>query len=157
MIKKILSIIFISQLIVSCGFTPMLKDLGNTSNSLVYYEINPNSSYISKQILNSTLQNLDKEKANYVTQVNISEKESAVSIGSNGSVNEYKIEILVNFKIINIEDNNLMYDMQSRGFANYDVSSSEYTNSLVREEALKRALSDGIQLMNIMVQSKVNE
>tara|TARA_B110000483_G_scaffold218201_1_gene271307 strand:+ start:6812 stop:7219 length:408 start_codon:yes stop_codon:yes gene_type:complete len=135
----------------------MLKDLGNTSNSLVYYEINPNSSYISKQILNSTLQNLDKDKANYVTQINISEKESAVSIGSNGSVNEYKIEILVNFKIINIEDNNLMYDMQSRGFANYDVSSSEYTNSLVREEALKRALSDGIQLMNIMVQSKVNE
>ena len=122
MIKKILSIIFISQLIVSCGFTPMLKDLGNTSNSLVYYEINPNSSYISKQILNSTLQNLDKDKANYVTQINISEKESAVSIGSNGSVNEYK-----------------------------------YTNSLVREEALKRALSDGIQLMNIMVQSKVNE
>ena len=157
MIKKILSIIFISQLVLSCSFTPMLKKIDSKNNSLVYYEINPVNSYISRQVLNSTLENLDRDKASYITQVDISEKESAVSIESNGSVNEYKIEILVNFKIINIVDNNLMYEMQSRGFANYDVSNSEYSNSLVREEALKRALSDGIQLMNIMVQSKINK
>ena len=44
----------------------------------------------------------------------------------------------------------------SRGFANYDISSSEYNNTLLREEALKQALSDGMRLMNIIVQSKIN-
>ena len=46
---------------------------------------------------------------------------------------------------------------QSRGFANYDVSNSEYTNSLIKKEALERALIEGIQLMNIIIQSKITE
>ena len=51
----------------------------------------------------------------------------------------------------------LLFKSQSRGFANYDVSNSEYTNSLVKKEALNRALTEGIQLMNIVVQSKITE
>ena len=37
------------------------------------------------------------------------------------------------------------------------LSNSEYTNSLVKKEALERALTEGIQLMNIVVQSKITE
>ena len=47
-----------------------------------------------------------------------------------------------------------IFDSQTRGFANYDVSNSEYTNTLVQKDALKKALTNGIQLMNIIVQSK---
>jgi hypothetical protein len=50
----------------------------------------------------------------------------------------------------------MIFESQTRGFANYDVSSSEYTNTLVRRDALEKAITDGIQLMNIIVQSKVN-
>ena len=63
----------------------------------------------------------------------------------------------MNYEIFNIENNHFLYKSQSRGFANYDVSNSEYTNTLVKKEALKRAISDGIQLMNIVVQTKINE
>ena len=156
MIKKFISLIVISQLIISCGFTPILKDTKNTNNTLVYYEIDPSSSYQARQLLSSTFINLEKDQAKFITKVNIIESESAVNIESSGSVNEYKIEVLVDFKIFETETNTKIFDSQTRGFANYDVSNSEYTNTLVQKDALEKALTDGIQLMNIIVQSKVN-
>ena len=156
MIKKTIGLIFILQLIISCGFTPILKDTKDNDSKLVYYEIDPSSSYQARQLLSSTFVNLEKDKAKFVTRLNIIETESAVNIESSGSVNEYKIEILINFKIYEIETNNMIFESQTRGFANYDVSSSEYTNTLVKRDALEKALTDGIQLMNIIVQSKVN-
>ena len=156
MIKKFISLIVISQLIISCGFTPILKDTKNTNNTLVYYEIDPSSSYQARQLLSSTFINLEKDQAKFITKVNIIESESAVNIESSGSVNEYKIEVLVDFKIFETETNTKIFDSQTRGFANYDVSNSEYTNNLVKKNALEKALTNGIQLMNIIVQSKVN-
>jgi hypothetical protein len=75
---------------------------------------------------------------------------------SSGAVSEYRVEILINFEIFRIESDDLIYKSQSRGFANYDISNSEYNNKLLKKEALKQALSDGMKLMNIIVQSKVN-
>ena len=156
MIKKFICLIVIFQLTISCGFTPILKDTKDTNNTLVYYEIDPSSSYQARQLLSSTFINLEKDQAKFITKVNIIESESAVNIESSGSVNEYKIEILVNFKIFEIKTNSIVFESQSRGFANYDVSNSEYTNTLVKQDALNKALTNGIQLMNIIVQSKIN-
>ena len=156
MIKKIIGIIFILQLVISCGFTPILKDRKDINNALMYYEINPSSSYQARQLLNSMFINLEKDQARFITKVNVVETESAVNIDSSGSVNEYKIEILINFQIFEIETNNIIFESQSRGFANYDVSNSEYTNKFVKKDALNRALSSGIQLMNIIVQGKIS-
>ena len=157
MMKKIIGLILLSQLIISCGFTPTLKNLDNQNNAVTYYEINPENSYLARQVLNSQLKNLDKNEAKFLTKVRILEKESAVNVTSSGSVDEYKIDVLVNFEIFNLSSDTLLFKSQSRGFANYDVSNSEYTNSLVQKEALERALIDGIQLMNIIIQSKITE
>ena len=143
-------------LITSCGFTPILKDSIDANNVIVYYEIDPSNSYKARQLLDSAFINLKKDKAKFITKVTVTESESAVNIESSGSVNEYKIEILVNFKIFEIKTNSIVFESQSRGFANYDVSNSEYTNTLVQQDALNKALTNGIQLMNIIVQSKIN-
>ena len=100
MIKKIIGIIFILQLVISCGFTPILKDRKDINNALMYYEINPSSSYQARQLLNSMFINLEKDQARFITKVNVVETESAVNIDSSGSVNEYKIEILIKIKMI---------------------------------------------------------
>lgn len=147
---------FVLQLLVACGFTPILKDVTKSNNALVYYEIDPSSSYHARQILSSKFINLEKDRSKFITKVYITETESAVNIESSGSVNEYKIEILINFKIYEIETNNMIFESQTRGFANYDVSSSEYANTLAQQDALEKALTDGIQLMNIIVQSQIN-
>ena len=157
MIKKIISLIFIAQLLISCGFTPILKNLDNQNTSLTYYEINPENSYIARQVLSTQLKSLNKNEAKFLTKVRVLENESAVNVTSSGSVDEYKIEVLVNFEIFNVSSNSLLYKSQSRGFANYDATNSEYTNSLVKKEALERALTEGIQLMSIIIQSKIAE
>jgi len=157
MIKKILILIFISQLLIACGFTPTYKVLDSINNIDVHYEIDPNNSYVARRMLSTLVQSVNKDKVKFIIKVNIKENESAVNVNSSGSVNEYKIEVLINFEIFKIEDGLLFYKSQSRGFANYDVSDSEYTNTLVKKDALERALTEGIQLMDIIVKSKFNE
>ena len=157
MIKKFISLIFITQLVFSCGFTPILKNLDNQNTSLTYYEINPENSYAARQLLSTQLKSLNKNEAKFLTKVRVLENESAVNITASGSVDEYKIDILVNFEMFDISSNVLLFKSQSRGFANYDVSNSEYTNSLVQKEALENALIEGIQLMDIIIQSKITE
>jgi hypothetical protein len=122
----------------------------------VYFETEGNS-YLARQTLNENIKKININEANFLARVKVNESESAVNIQSDGSVDEYKVEVLIYFQIINIENNNLIYESQSRGFANYDVSNSEYTNTLVKNNALKTAISDAAQLMNIMVQSKIAE
>ena len=157
MIKKILILIFISQLLLTCGFTPTYKVLDSDTNNNVYYEIDPSSSYLARQVLNNEIQHLDKDIVKFITKVKVTENEFAVNVESSGSVNEYKIEVLINFEIFNVENEVPFYKSQSRGFSNYDVSDSEYTNTLVKKEALKRALTESIQLMIVIVQSKISE
>ena len=157
MMKKIIGLIFITQLVFSCGFTPILKNLDNQNTSLTYYEISPENSYIARQVLSSQLKSLNNNEAKFLTKVRVLENESAVNVTTSGSVDEFKVEVLVNFEIFNISNNDLLFKSQSRGFANYDVSNSEYTNSLVKKEALERALTEAIQLMNIVIQSKIAE
>ena len=157
MIKKIISLIFIAQLVFSCGFTPILKNLDNQNTSLTYYEISPENSYIARQVLSTQLKSLNKNEAKFLTKIRVLENESAVNVTSSGSVDEYKIEILINFETFEVSSGDLLFKSQSRGFANYDSTNSEYTNSLVKKEALERALIGGIQLMNIVIQSKTAE
>ena len=155
MIRKFVIIIFVFELFIACGFTPTLKISNNENNNLVIYEINSDNSYAAKQALKSILQVQDPNNANFLIKINVIEKESAVNILSSGAVSEYRIEVLINYEIFNIKTNDLIDKSISRGFANYDISSSEYNNTLVKKEALKQALSDGIRLMNIIVQSKI--
>ena len=155
MIKKLISIIFVTQLFFSCGFTPTLKSLDNQNNRLIHHEISSASSQIVKNIINSELKTIGRDRAKFLNKMNILEKKSPVNLKSNGSVDEYKVEVLINFEIFDIENNIILFVSQVRGFENYDVSNSEYTNSLIYKESLERALIEGIQLMNIIIQSKI--
>ena len=157
MMKKIIGLILITQLVLSCGFTPTLKSLDSENSTLTYYEIDPENSYIARQVLNSQLVSLNKSEVNFLTKVKVLENESAVNVTSSGSVDEYKIEILINFETFDILSGDLLFKSQSRGFANYDSTNSEYTNSLVKKEALKLALTEAIQLMSVIIQSKISK
>ena len=74
MIKKILILIFISQILLACGFTPTYKVLNSIKNIDVRYEIDPNNSYEARRVLNTLVQNVNKDKVKFITKVNIKEK-----------------------------------------------------------------------------------
>ena len=156
MIKKIIIVLSVLQFIASCGFTPTLKMKDSLQNDVkLYYQTAEGTSYLARDVLKDIFKVADKNEADYLLKLNVAESESAVNIESNGSVVEYRVEALIKYELYNSEK--LIYKSQSRGLANYDVSSSEYTNNLVRNEALKTAISQAAQLMDIMVQSKISE
>lgn len=155
MIKKIIIILSVLQFIVSCGFTPTLKMKDSLQNDAKLYYQTEDTSYLARDVLKDIFKGADKNEADYFLKLNVAESESAVNVESDGSVVEYRVEALIQYELYNSEK--LIYKSQSRGLANYDVSSSEYTNNLVRNEALKTAISQAAQLMDIMVQSKISE
>ena len=155
MIKKIIIVLSVLQFIASCGFTPTLKMKDSLQNDAKLYYQTEDTSYLARDVLKDILKGADKNEADYFLKLNVAESESAVNIESDGSVVEYRVEALIQYELYNSEK--LIYKSQSRGLANYDVSSSEYTNNLVRNEALKTAISQAAQLMDIMVQSKISE
>ena len=157
MIKKKFSIIIVSLILISCGFTPTYKISDNAHRgSSVIYEINKNNSYETRQILSKNLINANKSNARYIIEINVTEAETAVNILSSGSVSKYRVESLINFKINEIETKETIYKSRSRGFSTYDVSNSEYTNKLLKENALTTSLTKAIQLMNVIIYSKIN-
>ena len=155
MIKKIIIVLSVLQFIASCGFTPTLKMKDSLQNDAKLYYQTEDTSYLARDVLKDILKGADKNEADYFLKLNVAESESAVNVESDGSVVEYRVEALIQYELYNSEK--LIYKSQSRGLANYDVSSSEYTNNLVRNEALKTAISQAAQLMDIMVQSKISE
>ena len=157
MIIKKFWIVLICLTLISCGFTPSLKvEELNTTNSTIHYIIE-NSSYIARDTLRTFLKSTDQNEAQYIIYINVTETESAVNIGADGSVLEYKIEVLIKYEIIENKSGNLIHASQSRGFSNYDVTSSEYSTELVKQEAIKIAINQAAQLMKIMTQSKISK
>ena len=157
MIIKKFWIVLICLTLISCGFTPSLKvkEL-DTANSTIHYNIE-NSSYIARDTLRTFLKNTDHNDAQYIININVSESESAVNIGTDGSVLEYKIEVLIEYEIVDNKSEKQIHKSQSRGFSNYDVSSSEYSTELVKQEAIKIAINQAAQLMKIMTQSQISK
>ena len=157
MYRKEFCIILICLIFTSCGFTPSLKikEL-NQAETKIHYQIE-NSSYIARNNLRTFLKNTDQNEAQYIININVIESESAVNIGTDGSVIEYKIEVLIKYEIIENKSGNLIHASQSRGFSNYDVTSSEYSTELVKQEAIKIAINQAAQLMKIMTQSKISK
>ena len=156
MLRKSLSILVAFHVFISCGFTPTLKMLDqNQVGAKIYFEIK-NSTYLARETLRTFLKSTNKNEAQYIIDIKVNEAESAVNIASNGSVLEYKIEVLIEYQIIDNNNESLIHKSQSRGFANYDVSNSEYSTNLIKNEALKTAILEAAQLMSIMVESKIN-
>tara|TARA_B110000444_G_scaffold147200_1_gene137658 strand:+ start:353 stop:826 length:474 start_codon:yes stop_codon:yes gene_type:complete len=157
MIKKNFSIIIVSLILISCGFTPTYKIADNAlRGSSVIYDVNKDNSYQIRQVLSKNLINADKLSAKYIIDISVSETETAVNILSNGSVSKYRVESLINFKIYEIKTKDIIYKSKTRGFSSYDVSTSEYTNKLLKENALTTSLIEAIHLMDVIINSKIN-
>ena len=157
-ITKLVLIILTSSLLISCGFKPTYKISENEINqTLVVYNIENDAAYEIRQIVSNNLINSNANDAEFKINLNITEKEFEVNVTSTGSVSEYRIEALIVFNIVKIKDEKLIYSAKSQGFANYDASSSEYTNSQLRKSALEAAVLEAIQLVKVLVRSKINE
>ena len=154
--KKIILYSVLLFLLNNCGFTPTYKMQTNSIiNKEIVFEIDNEVSYEIKREIFKNFSKIETENTKYKSNLSISEKETAVTLESDGSVSEYRVEILIEFKVIQIKGGELIYSSQSRGFSNYDILTSEYNNKIARKDALKQSLSQAIDLMNFLINNQI--
>ena len=150
----IVSIIFF--LTLGCAFQPLHK-LSDT--------IDANSNY-SVKIVNSVSREIKEEiNANIIASDNerfsalltINENLTPLIINTNGTVAKYRIEILINYKLIEVETNQEISTGKARGSAQYDVGTSEINNEDTKKSMTKIATKNAIQLMLSKIQSSISK
>ena len=124
-----------------------------------------NSNY-SVKIVNSVSREIKEEiNANIIASDNerfsalltINENLTPLIINTNGTVAKYRIEILINYKLIEVETNQEISTGKARGSAQYDVGTSEINNEDTKKSMTKIATKNAIQLMLSKIQSSISK
>ena len=141
----------------NCGFQPIYK-LSNNNDSLVNYHIEytdeDNVSRTIKDVLRNSFISNNKDDYDYKIRLSVSESENPLIINVNGTVAKYRIDITINYNVFG-QDNVSLYSDTVRGFAQYNVGTSEIDNRQKKNEMVKAATYDAVQIMVSKIQSTV--
>ena len=75
---------------------------------------------------------------------------------TDGTVSKYRIEIIMYFKVKASNTNEFLIDDVVRGFAQYEVETSEIESDDKRKRMMRTATSSAIQMMISKIQSDTN-
>ena len=78
-------------------------------------------------------------------------------INTNGTIAKYRIEILISYKLIEIDTDEEISTGNARGSAQYDVGTSEIDNEDRKKSMVKIATKNAIQLMASKIQSSISK
>ncbi len=136
--KPVLVILGAYFLLISCGFSPIYKitndnlDIRNYSLKLV--------NKVSREIQDEVEKTIhSKDNLAYEVFLQIQEEQTPLIINTNGTVAKYRIEISINFEIIETSTENILSTGITRGFAQYDVGESEFNNEDMKKSMTRNA------------------
>ena len=151
MIKILVTISFLI-FFTNCGFTPIYK-ISDSNTSPVGYSIeivNQVSREIIEEINANSLSGKDNK---YVASLRIKEDTTPLIINTNGTVSKYRIEIEISYELIQKNTNEVVSSGKTRGYAQYDVVSSEISNEDTKRSMTKIATKNAVQIMFSRIQS----
>tara|TARA_B100001939_G_C16831392_1_gene568854 strand:- start:448 stop:909 length:462 start_codon:yes stop_codon:yes gene_type:complete len=96
---KSINLIIIFLLFISCGYSPLYKDLSNVNFSISLNEVNGDRTVnnLIKSKLNNYNSNIAERK--YVIDINNKYVKDIIAKDTTGAATEYKLTINVNFKV----------------------------------------------------------
>ena len=147
-----LSIFFI---FLGCGFKPIYK-MASDDTSIYGYSVEI-TNQVTREIIeevNSTI--VQNEDQKYKALLNIYEDLTPLIINTNGTVAKYRIEIEIEYELIQIDSDDVISTGTTRGFAQYDVTDSEIVNEDTKKSMTKIATKNAIQLMTSRIQSSIS-
>ena len=153
---RFLTSISILLVLMSCGFKPMYK-LNESSIDFRNYSItiineNNTSREIKEEIKKSFPSNSKIEKK-YIIEINTDQTLEPLITNTDGTVAKYRIEIIINYKVKDKnKDSHLVEDMV-RGFAQYNVETSEIESNDKKNRMIRTATNSAIQMMISKIQS----
>ena len=152
--KLVLVILGAYFLLISCGFSPIYKitddnlDIRNYSLKLV--------NKVSREIQDEVEKTIrSKDNLAYEVFLQIQEEQTPLVINTNGTVAKYRIEISINFEIIETSTENTLSTGITRGFAQYDVGESEFNNEDMKKSMTRNATKNALQIMISKVESSI--
>ena len=152
--KNYIITIFLTWLIIGCGFKPIHKfNEGNfnTANFIVSYSNIGEVSYEVRDEIDRLFYN--KSGANsFGLNLEIKEENVPLIINTNGTVAKYQIEISISFIVTDSEDELIIEDTV-KGFSQYDVQSSEINNDAVEKQMKRLAANEAMTLIITKIQS----
>ena len=153
---RVISIIFLLLYLSSCGFKPMYKISESNIDFKNYSIIIINESSISREIREeirkSFPSNLNVNK-DYVIEINTIENLDPLITNTDGTVAKYRIEIVINFKVIDKNNDSYLIEDVVRGFAQYTVETSEIESDDKKKRMIRTATNSAIQMMISKIQS----
>ena len=152
--RKLLATIAIFFIFLSCGFKPIYKVTGDGTNIGNYFVEITNE--VKREIMEEVKSTIGpSENPKYKALLKIYEDLSPLIVNTNGTVAKYRIEIEIEYELLQIDIDEVISSGTTRGFAQYDVSGSEIVNEDTRKSMTKIATKNAIQIMTSKIQSSI--
>ena len=153
---RFLTTISILIVLSSCGFKPMYKLSENSfdfrSYSITIINENGTSREIKEEIRKS-FPSSSEIKKDYVIEINTNENLEPLITNTDGTIAKYRIEIIMNFKVKDKNENTYIMEDVVRGLAQYSVKTSEIESDDKKRSMIRTATSSAIQMMISKIQS----
>ena len=154
--RKLLTTLAVFFIFFGCGFKPIYK-MTNDDASLDGYSVE-----VTNQVAREIIEEVDStivqsEDQKYKALLTIFEDLTPLIVNTNGTVAKYRIEIEIEYELIQIDIDEVISTGTTRGFAQYDVTDSEIVNEDTRKSMTKIATKNAIQLMTSRIQSSITK
>ena len=152
--SKLLTALAIFFIFLGCGFKPIYKIASDDTNINGYsFEV---TNQVAREIIEEVKSTIVQgENQKYKALLNIYEDLTPLIVNTNGTVAKYRIEIEIEYELIQIDIDEVISTGTTRGFAQYDVTDSEIVNEDTRKSMTKIATKNAIQLMTSRIQSSI--
>ena len=153
MIKNLI-IILVLLFINNCGFKP-IHQITETDSNFSNYTVEVQNS-VSREIIDELNASFTAdEEINYKAVISVNEDLNPLIINTNGTVAKYRIEIEINYQLIQLNSGDVISEGTTRGFAQYDTVDSEIINEDTRKSMTKIAAKNALQTMSSRIQSSI--
>ena len=153
---RFLTTISIFIVLTSCGFKPMYK-LSESSFDFRSYSISimneHNTSREIKEEIRKSFPSSSEIKKEYVIEINTNKNLEPLITNTDGTIAKYRIEIIMNFKVKDKNENTYIMEDIVRGLAQYSVETSEIESDDKKRSMIRTATSSAIQMMISKIQS----
>ena len=153
---RFLTTISILIVLTSCGFKPMYKLSENSFDFRSYSVTIVNENNTSREIkeeIRESFPSSSEIKKEYVIEINTNENLEPLITNTDGTIAKYRIEIIMNFKVKDKNENTYIMEDIVRGFAQYSVETSEIESDDKKRSMIQTATSSAIQMMISKIQS----
>ena len=153
MIRSLI-IILVLLFINNCGFKP-IHQITETDSNFSNYTVEVKNS-VSREVIDELNTSFTTDgEINYKAVILVNEDLNPLIINTNGTVAKYRIEIEINYQLIELDSGDVISEGTTRGFAQYDTVDSEVSNEDTRKSMTRIAAKNAFQIMSSRIQSSI--